>query len=34
MIEIPEWCVSVILDMNRGAMTNIGDNIMWKDRAL
>ena len=34
MIEIPEGCVNVILDMNRGAMTRIGDNIMWKDRVL
>ena len=34
MIEIPEGRVNVILDMYRGAMTRMGDNIMWKDRAL
>ena len=34
MIAIPEVCVDVILDMYRGAMTRIGDNIMWKDILL
>ena len=34
MIEIPEGCANVILDIFRGAMTRIGDNIMWEDRLL